>query len=467
MNQKTILLLNAVIFLFIIPFLILFFYNHPVPEDFFWSETVKYYGFSEAQKIFYNTWSGRYFSYILLSLNPLLFKSVTGFKIYLLSFFIIFAYSIFIFISAFTKNKLNVNERLLILFSILFLYLYSMPDVSEGLYWLTAVMIYPLGIILLMFFVVTYKKLTETKILINRNLYLTLSALLIFAVSGTSEINSALILCLNFLILFYNISKKNKLIRISIILTVLALASVLISFLSPGNLLRALEFENAHNPAYSLSMAYVFLIKNLSSWIFYSPLILFTFVLTPFLNKLIREEKRREENVSVQLLKNILVKSTVILSLTFFIIFFTLWNTGESPYGRTLNSALILFIFGWFYIYYLLLQLLNGKIKKSFLVKFRSYIIVISVLVFSLLLIKKNNIRNAYSDLLKGYAFSYNQKFEQRYEEILKDKSGNCEVDSIKNVPKSFFLYDITSDTDHFYNQWYSRYFNKNSIKLK
>ena len=154
------------------PFLILFLFNHPTPEDFSWSETTRSYGYLEAQKFFYNIWSGRFFSYSLLSINPLLFKSIVGYKVFLLLFFLLFIYVTFVFISNLTKDVLLHRERLLITLSIIFLYLYAVPSVSEGLYWLTAVMIYHLGIMMLMLFIIFYKKLENRKITFLRNTYI-------------------------------------------------------------------------------------------------------------------------------------------------------------------------------------------------------------------------------------------------------------------------------------------------------
>ena len=92
---------------------------------------------------------------------------------------------------------------------------------------------------------------------------------------------------------------------------------------------------------------------------------------------------------------------------------------------------------------------------------------VIIFLFISVFLIKKNNIRNAFAESLRGSAYNYNQKLNERYKTILENNSGICKVDTIKNVPKSFFLYDITTDSAHLYNQWYSQYFDKKTIILK
>ena len=444
------------------PFLILFLFNHPTPEDFSWSESTRSYGFVQAQKFFYNIWSGRFFSYSLLSLNPLLLKSIAGYKVFLLLFFLLFLYVTFVFISCFTKNVLLLRERILITLSVIFLYLYSMPSVSEGLYWLTAVMIYPLGIMLIMLFIYFYKKSEETKVILLRNNYILISSLIIVAAAGTSELTSALIFVLTILLLVRNILMKKDLKWISSFFVVIAGISVFAAFSSPGNYSRSEYFKNSHNLIYSLQFSFTYLIKSLSSWIFNSPLLVFTVLLSPLLLKLIN---RREEN-SDRFSKKIIYKFLSLFFLLYAIIFATVWNIGEAPYGRTVNIAYFIFLLGWFYNFMFLLSYIDRRVKINFN-KFPKYLYVMIFLFISLFLIKKNNIRNAFAESLRGSAYNYDQRLSERYKIILENSSENCQVDTVKHVPKSFFLYDITTDSAHLYNQWYSQYFNKQTITLK
>ncbi|MDQ3193369.1 MAG: hypothetical protein M3P82_00075, partial [Bacteroidota bacterium] len=192
MNRKVYLLTIGFLIFLIGPFLILFFFNNPTPEDFSWSETTRNLGYIDAQRFYYNIWSGRYFSYLVLSINPLLFKSLEGYKIFLLLFFLLFNYLIFLFISNFTKDILTFSERLLLTLSFIFLYLYAMPSVSEGFYWLTAVMIYHVGIMLLMLLLILFKKLESTESVPLRVICTLIAVLIIAAAAGTSELTSML-----------------------------------------------------------------------------------------------------------------------------------------------------------------------------------------------------------------------------------------------------------------------------------
>ncbi|MFZ1323528.1 MAG: hypothetical protein WAT71_18400, partial [Ignavibacteria bacterium] len=121
--------------LMVIPFIILCFYNQPTPEDFVFGLETKKLGFLKAQEFFYNNWSGRFFSYAVLSLNALLFVFIGGYKITSLLLMLLFFSSIYFLVSEFFKDKLNQKEIIVFSFSIIFLYLYKAPSVSEGFYW--------------------------------------------------------------------------------------------------------------------------------------------------------------------------------------------------------------------------------------------------------------------------------------------------------------------------------------------
>ncbi|MEP7145690.1 MAG: DUF6056 family protein, partial [bacterium] len=359
MNRKLNLLVIGILIFMIGPFIILFFFNNPTPEDFSWSETTRNLGYIDAQRFYYNIWSGRYFSYLILSINPLLFKSFEGYKIFLLLFFLLFNYLIFLFISQITKDVLIFSERLLLTLSFIFLYLYAMPSVSEGFYWMTAVMIYHVGIMLLMLLIILFKKLESVESVPLRFTYTLFAVLIIAAAAGTSEITSMLTFLLAGIFLIRASIFRKSLQWISLMLLVAAGISVFIAFSSPGNYLRSAEFGNSHNLTYSLQHSFMYLIKSLFSWIFVSPLLVFTVLLSPLLLKLFNNKKKISNRF-------IFLRLTAFIFLLYGIIFSTVWNTGESPYGRTGNVVYFIFLFGWFYNCMFLVSYVDKKVNVNF-----------------------------------------------------------------------------------------------------
>ncbi|MCY7362063.1 MAG: hypothetical protein LH629_08370, partial [Ignavibacteria bacterium] len=58
----------------ILPFFLLVFYTNPGTDDFNASENVVINGFVKSQYTLYQYWSGRFFSNITTSLNPLILR---------------------------------------------------------------------------------------------------------------------------------------------------------------------------------------------------------------------------------------------------------------------------------------------------------------------------------------------------------------------------------------------------------
>ncbi len=384
------------------PFLILFFFNNPTPEDFSWSETTRNLGYIDV---------------------------------------------------------LTFSEKLLLTLSFIFLYLYAMPSVSEGFYWMTAVMIYHVGIMLLMLLIILFKKLESTESLPLKVTCTLIAVLIIAAAAGTSELTSMLTFLLAGIFLIRAFLFRKSLQWISLMLLVAAGISVFIAYSSPGNYLRSAEFVNSHNLTYSLQYSFTYLIKSLFSWIFISPLLVITVLLSPLLLKFFNNRNQISG-------RYFFLKLTAFIFLLYGIIFATLWNIGEAPYGRTVNVVYFIFLMGWFYNAMFLVSYIKKKTNINFN-NFPVYVYVVIFLLTSAYLIRKNNIKNAFSELLRGSASNYNERMNERYKTISENKSGNCQIDSIKNIPKSYLLYDISDDPEHVYNRWYSQYFNKKTITIK
>ncbi|MBK9332754.1 MAG: hypothetical protein IPM96_10225 [Ignavibacteria bacterium] len=347
-----------------------------------------------------------------------------------------------------------------------------MPSISEGLYWLTSVFIYQLGISLIMLLIILYRKSAFLMSNSKRNVIIMSAFLVTVAAVGTSEIIAFLIVCIISIALYIHYQKiKNNTgyptLKIGNLIYVLFILTVVISaalvFSSPGNSLRALEFENSKNFPYTLNSSFVFLFRNLVSWIFLSPLIPVSILLSPLLIKLFNEGEAVSKS---SMIYKIGIKFLGLFLILYAVYFITIWNIGESPYGRTVNIVYFIFLVGWFYNLSFVLKFIHLKFDFKFQ-QFSNRIIFFILIVISLFLIKSNNIKIAGAELIRGSAINYDINLNQRYIQIENSTTEPCLVDSIKNKPKTFFLYDITRNADNPYNLWYSKYFDKKSIILK
>jgi len=87
-------------------------------------------------------------------------------------------------------------------------------------------------------------------------------------------------------------------------------------------------------------------------------------------------------------------------------------------------------------------------------------------MIVCLLLLKKNNVKNVYADLLLGNASKYNNELNARYDMIYSSSEDSLVVRGVEMQPRTIFFTDITSDPALEFNRMYAHYFNKKSIAV-
>lgn len=454
-------LLISIFFLSLLPFLILFIYIHPVADDYFFIDRLNNAGFISALKSVYHNWSGRFFSHAELLLFPQIFKTLDGYKIFALVSMLALFGCLYLFISEFTQRKISKKEKLIFTLSVIFLYLYQMSSVGQGFYWFLSYAVYHNTIIFLLLFFISFNRLTNSNSGINKIYYTILCCFLAVAVGGSNEISMIILNSLLLLFILKNIYlKKWNWSLFLIFLTLLFTTYIVMS--SSGTEHRANVFSGNRNFTESFLNSFPELFKNLFSWSFLSPLFAVTFLLIPVFVKL-----NNDKFQTSLFFKNppffLFVISLLILNAGFFISYYGL---GRIPYDRTINFIYFLFLILWFYNVINLIVYFEEKhkLRVSIIPK---YYFAAGILVVILYLFKDNNIKYAYEDLMNGTAVAYDKEQDDRYKIIEACKSDTCEVDKLNNLPKSFFMFDISKDPGSIYNKWYSKYYKKNVIKLK
>ncbi|MCX5782862.1 MAG: DUF6056 family protein, partial [Elusimicrobia bacterium] len=135
------------------------------------------------------------------------------------------------------------------------------------------------------------------------------------------------------------------------------------------------------------------------------------------------------------------------------------------PPARVVNVIYLLFIISWF----LNIFVITRRIKEKSQAQFAGlpYCTLIAGALIIVSLAGKNNIRTAYSNLLKGTAHRYNEEIKSRYDAIGRCGYDLCEVEKIKHYPETIFFADIKEDENHWINTAYAEYFGKKAIRIK
>ncbi|MDQ3021362.1 MAG: DUF6056 family protein [Bacteroidota bacterium] len=460
-NVKFEILLTVLLILMILPFIILHFFNHPTAEELFYVDLQKRYGSLNSQLYLYNEFGGRYLTNFLIVFHPLIFKSFVGYKIYSLFLMLAMLYVIYLFISEFTASSLTFREKFLFSLSVFFLYLFTMPSLSQGFYLLESAICYHIGLILILVFAILYNRLSKTENSYSRIFYIFFCCLTIIAILGINELAAAIIIMLLFFLLVEGFFQK-KIKWLLILFLTIALVSVYIVFTAPGTTKRFglhSANQNIFNTFYNYNIL-TSIAENSFWWIINSPLLPFTILLIPIFFKIIQNRKIKPDIFSIY---SVVVCFSFVFACTFLIV----WSTGEYPLERILNFVYFLFLFGWFCSVIVFISF----IKKRYKINIKNlplYVYVITFIIIAFFLVRKHNaVQTAYSDLLNGSAINYDAKLNERYKYILQNESKICEVDSLENTPKTLLVYDISSDPISQNNFWYARYFHKKKIYLK
>ncbi|MDO7172753.1 DUF6056 family protein [Mariniflexile sp. AS56] len=435
-------------FLTFLPLVTISIYNNPSADDFCFNIKSNDLGFWNAQISWYQTWTGRYTSSALLSIEQLVSEPFYAYKFVPIVLILGLFFSLYTLLSLLFIN-LKKRDILVLITLILILYFFQMPSISQGVYWLAGSITYQVPNILSIFLMCFLIKLLQVKNLI----YLLLSILCSFLIIGSNEVSMLLIDYFIFTVFIYN-SIHHKKINYSLLLLVLCITAFSILVVkSPGNTLRASYFPNKNQLIYSLFKSLVGLKSYIGIWL---PLIIL-FILIYF------NDFRRKANIITSQFFNINPFIAVLfVAIIPFLGFFTgYWSVGRIPPERTINVIYFMFLIGLIYISFGFFYYLKQK-KSDFIIYTKSVKFLIYTLIF-ILLGQNNNIRVAYSDLISGAADRYNLELNDRYSN-LKHKEATLTLPPLKNKPKTIFFEDISEDPNNWSNQCISRYWGLNSV---
>lgn len=446
--------------LMIIPFIILFLFNHPSADDFGLAVNTKLFGFLKAQINYYYTWTGKYFSNAVLSLSPLYFNSITGYKIFTLLLMLFFFYFLYKMIMEIAGSGFDNRHALLISLAVFFLYFYSMPSVAQSFYWLTASVVYQVGVLLIMLFVISFLR-REKSDGWTKTFYAFISCLTLVMAIGSSEMAMTISVITAGLLLLRELLKKKKPSLFMIILLVIGAVACYVVVSAPGNKIREQMFPGNHQLFFSLGLSLTLFFKSLFAWMIMSPLIPVTVLMYPVLYKIAASSGRK-----FSFTVNPLLCLLIVFICVYGLLFIPVWSIGKTPYSRTQNIIYFVFLLGWFYTVISLISFLikKGKLKDK---RFPLYANVVMLCLILFFLVVKNNVRLAFTDVIRGTAIKYDIENNDRYDYIRNNANDSVSVEPIRTIPRSIFVSDVLPDGNDEFNKKFAEYFNKKFIVLK
>jgi len=414
-------------------------------------------------------WNGRYFSTLLLSINPLVYKCFWGYKIIPIILLIIFYSGLYFFLKNIFTNLSKVAVHIMGLLLVV-TYLNIVPSLSETIYWMSSSLTYFLawGLTLyLLGFLIRYYNQPHKK-----RLNAAFSILLIICIIGSNELSAFLVLFIIIGIIIYELYQNKKINKFSLQFLIISLFFVLVVILAPGNKGRLSLFGNHYNMAFSIintiekTLVLIFLHLTNPPFIIISILV---FINAPtlisgsiFLNKILKI--------------NTIILFVIPLLIIIFFYFTSAFNTGISPPLRIYAFISLFFFFTAFLIIlqirdkyvvfdlpFISLQKLNFILVAAFLLFIGSDFSKVPGKHYLI----KGNILQSFNDL-RSDAYNYNKDLDDRYliiEQEIKKGNMNIKVPSLTVKPRSIFFVDIKPDSSNWINIGYAQYFNISSIK--
>ena len=376
------------------------FYNCPsIFDEYCFACTARDYGFWNAQKMYYEGWTGRYFSNFLFHINPLYFSNnKVAYVVLPFILFIGFICNLTWFLKSYFKEKVVNKNKLFLALAFTCLYYLQLPSIVENNFWVIGTYTFISGnmVILLLSMLLRYKSGNK----IENHAFLGAIGVLYFLILGSSEVSMLCCSALIFFLFIINFIRHRKILKEDALMIVLTILGNYLVVSAPGNDIR--------NPVKRAIIDTIFdnfevSISFFLDWTLNSPiLIIATAAYLLFLF---------ENRISKDYLKIPLASSIGISLVIFYVSFIpTSFGMGDEPPPRILNLIYLIFLLCWFYNITILSTYFNIKGVESF--KNISNIIVIGLFLFFAL--KNENLKQMYRDIKYKKDHAYLQQYQER-----------------------------------------------------
>ena len=451
----------------ILPFIILCFFNNPSADDYSVVFPVFERGFLNANKYWYFEWTGRFFSSFLICLfNPLLYHSFIGYK--MLSLFMVIAMPLALFRLLFYFTKTYAFHERIVLGSLMVLFYFGyIPIVSEGFYWMSASLTYLSPDLLLVPFIPLLYNVYQHGFSNQNKLKVVSFLSLGIALIGCNEffmLSIILFISLLIALIYFNERKVHWGLVISLVFFI---GAALIVILCPGNKIRtAVMYSNAatnriHDLNFSLILSFKYALSYCKSLII--PTLLFSI---PVYLIMIRNMKKIKgvPNSRFSFSMNPILAILLFFLYIILISFPSAWATGLIPVKRSMNSVFFIYILLLVYILYLMALYTHARISGIILRKY-SLVFIASLFMVSLVMANSHNIKDAYKEIVNGSAYSFNEEWNNRYQQFNEmSKLDTCYTPILKGRPSNLLVFDLSDNPSHYFNRDVAKYFKLKAV---
>lgn len=460
------------VFLFLlafVPLLCLSFYNHPsAADDYCFADTAVRYGFWPAQGYYYNGWTGRYFSNMLVHANPLVWGWYDGFRLIPALAVTALLSSLFTLVSELLRGE-SFKIRLLSTGVLFFLIVLALQSVVEAFFWTAAIATYTVPTVLTIYLLAVMLRWYRQPAGWNKRLTVVWAGFLVFASIGSGETNLILLVLLLLTIAGYRLVFQRTFDPFLVFLVVVALASAWLLFRAPGNAIRMGGNPRSGELVVSLVASFGWLARSVGEWLIKTPILPLSVLFWPLARRIARSDRSRPgPNARLFDLPAGLL-TLVFVGLLAATIFPSYYGIGLPPFARTMNVLFVFFTLGWFFV---LTVWAGRRERRNQLSSLAPLLRTSSLPVLALTglwlvgsIAFSTSLKQLYSDLLGGRAATYNREMSERHR-LLQSSVDTLRLAPISVYPPSLFVEDIRPERTHWWNRCQSGYYGHKAIIL-
>ncbi len=455
-----------VIFLFLlvyVPLLLLSLHNHPsAADDYCFADTATRYGFWQAQKFYYDGWTGRYFSNMLVHGSPLVWGWYNGYRFIPALMITALAGSVYALTSELFRGE-ALKNRLIVTAVLFFLVVLALQSTVEAFFWTAAIATYTVPTILTIYLLAVLIRWYRLPEGVLKWLTAIWASFLVFATVGSGETHLVLLILLLLAIVGYRLVFLRRFDPLLVWLVVVAIVSAWLLFRAPGNAIRMGSNQaKAGELIPSVLSSFIWLARSMVGWLLKTPIIPLSLLFIPLARRVVRHGSPVRE---LFLLPAGLL-TLVYIGLLAAIIFPSYYGLGIPPYARTMNILFIFFALGWFYVLTVWVGWLDRRGRSLALVQRWPALVwmVTAVWLIGSIVVSKS-VNQVYTDWLSGNAATYDREMTERHRQLL-SSADIVRLRPISVYPPSLFVEDVKPDQTHWWNRCQAGYYGHKTIIL-
>lgn len=450
-----------------VPLLILSFYNHPsAADDYCFADTAVRHGFWTAQGFYYDGWTGRYFSNMLVHGNPLVWGWYDGFRFIPLLTVTALVGALFALISELLRGE-ALKTRLLTTGVLFFLIVLALSSLVEAFFWTAAIATYTVPTILTIYLLAVMLRWYRLPAGLLRGLTVVWAGFLVFASVGSGETNLILLVLLLLAIAGYRLLFRRTFDPFLAFLVVVAFASAWLLFRAPGNAVRMGSNPHSGELVKSVGASFGWLAQSVGAWLIKTPILPLSVLFWPLARRIARSSSPNAQlfNLPAELL------TVVYVGLLAATIFPSYYGIGLPPFARTMNVLFVFFTLGWFFV----LTVWAGRVERQSqsvagvaepsVYAPRPVVLALTGLWLVSSLAFSTPIKQMYNDLLRGHAAAYDREMTKRHR-LLLSSADTLRFAPVSVYPPSLFVEDVKPNRTHWWNRCQSGYYGHKAIIL-